>query len=223
MNDAVLLVDKPVGGSSFAVIRRLRRLLGVRKIGHAGTLDPMASGLLICLVGKATKRMEAFMGMDKTYAGTMRLGETTRSFDAETPVEERRDAGRIGPGELEAVRQTFLGRQEQRPPMYSAVKVGGERLYRKARRGESVDRPARHVEIHRFDLGERVVDDLPFEVACTKGTYIRSLVHDFGERLGVGAHLIALRRTGIGSYRVESAWTLEQLAEAAGAHGNTGA
>ncbi|MEZ4698807.1 MAG: tRNA pseudouridine(55) synthase TruB [Rhodothermales bacterium] len=212
---AVLLVDKPTGLSSFSVIRRLRRILGVRKIGHAGTLDPLATGMLICLVGKATKRMESFMGMDKVYTGVIRLGQTTASYDAETPVEVEVDAGAVTEEQLEAARRHFLGRQEQLPPMYSAVKVGGERLYRKARRGEEVQRKPRAIEISRFTLGARVGNDLPFEVACTKGTYIRTLAHDFGALLGVGGHLTALRRTAIGPYTVDAAWTLEALAEAA--------
>ncbi len=215
---AVLLIDKPAGTSSFGVIRRLRPILGIRKIGHAGTLDPMATGLLICLVGKATKQMESFMGMDKVYTGTMRLGETTPSYDAETPVDDPAvalpDIESITPERIEEVRLSFLGDQQQLPPMYSAVKVGGERLYKKARRGEEIVRRPRHVHIASFNVGAREGRDLPFEVACTKGTYIRTLAHDFGGRLGVGAHLVALRRTAIGPYRVEHAWTLDALAEA---------
>lgn len=210
-----MLVDKPKGISSFTVIRQLRRILGVRKIGHAGTLDPMATGLLIVLVGKATKRMEAFMGMDKVYSGVIRLGATTASYDAETPAETQTDASSVSEGELEAARQSFLGRQEQIPPMYSAVKIGGERLYKKARRGEAIERPPRSIEISRFTLGPRDGDDIPFEVACTKGTYVRSLAHDFGARLGVGGYLAALRREAIGPYPVDSAWTLDALAAAA--------
>jgi len=215
LSDAVVLVDKPDGFSSFTVIRRLRGILGIRKIGHAGTLDPMATGLLICLVGKATKRMETFMGMDKVYTGTIRLGATTASYDAETPAEAHTDASGVSKADLDAVRQSFLGRQEQIPPMYSAVKIGGERLYKKARRGEAIERPARTIEIARFTLGPRVGDDVPFEVACTKGTYIRTLAHDFGARLGVGGYLTALRRVAIGPYRVEGAWALDALAAAA--------
>lgn len=217
LGEAVVLVDKPDGFSSFTVIRRLRGILGVRKIGHAGTLDPMATGLLICLVGKATKRMETFMGMDKVYTGTIRLGATTASYDAETPAEAHVDASGVTDADLEAVRQSFLGRQEQIPPMYSAVKIGGERLYKKARRGEAIERPARSIEISRFTLGPRIGDDIPFEVACTKGTYIRTLAHDVGARLGVGGYLTALRREAIGPYRVEAAWTLDALADAASA------
>jgi tRNA pseudouridine55 synthase len=213
---AILLVDKPAGMSSFGVIRRLRRFLGVKKIGHAGTLDPAATGLLICLVGRpATKLQAHFMGLRKTYTGTLRLGQTTESYDAESDVVETRDASGVTDDALEAARQRLVGEIEQRPPMYSAVKVGGERLYKKARRGETVERVARPVTVYRFDV-ERRGEDVDFVVECSKGTYIRTLAHDLGQALGVGAHLTALRRTAIGPYRVEAAWTLEGLAEALG-------
>lgn len=211
---AALLIDKPKGWSSFDVIRRLRPLLGVRKIGHAGTLDPMATGLLICLLGRATKQMEAFMGLPKQYAGTLRLGETTPSYDAETPVEAVRPWEHLTDADLEAARQAFVGLIAQRPPLYSAVKVGGERLYKKARRGELAERPVRQVEVTRFALTARRGPEVDFEVDCSKGTYIRSMAHDFGEALGVGAHLVALRRVAIGPHRVGAAWTMEALAEA---------
>lgn len=211
---AILLVDKPLGMSSFGVIRRLRHFLGVKKIGHAGTLDPAATGLLICLVGRpATRLQDHFMGLGKTYTGTLRLGQTTASYDAESEVVEEHDASGVTDEAIEAARRQFLGEIEQRPPMYSAVKMGGERLYKKARRGETVERPPRPVTIYRFDV-ERRGDDVDFEVECSKGTYIRTLAHDLGQVLGVGAHLTALRRTAIGPYRVEKAWTLEALAEA---------
>lgn len=210
----VLLIDKPKGWSSFDVIRRLRRLLPVRKIGHAGTLDPMATGLLICLVGRATKLMESFMGQPKVYTGTLRLGEETPSYDADTDVSERRPWAHITEADLETARQQFLGDIEQITPMYSAVKVKGERLYKKARRGEEVARPPRQVHVERFELTGREGADVSFEVACSKGTYIRSLAHEMGQVLGVGAHLVALRRTAIGPQRVEDAWALDELAQA---------
>lgn len=213
----MLLIDKPGGWTSFDVIRKLRGLLShaagerVRKIGHAGTLDPMATGLLICLIGRATKQMEAFMGLPKRYEGTLRLGEVTPSYDAETDVTERRAWQHLTREDLEAARQEFLGLITQHPPMYSAVKVGGERLYKKARRGEQVERPPRQVRIDAFDLTEWNGPDVSFDVECSKGTYIRSLAHDLGQQLGVGAHLVALRRTAIGPYRVDAAWTIDQL------------
>lgn len=211
---AALLIDKPKGWSSFDVIRRLRRILGVRKIGHAGTLDPMATGLLICLVGRATKLMETFMGLPKRYEGTLRLGETTPSYDAETEPAVQRAWEHLTDADLEEARQHFLGAITQVPPMYSAVKVGGERLYRKARRGEEIVRPPRTVHVYTFELIGREGPDVSFRMQCSKGTYVRSLAHDFGERLGCGAHLTALRRTAIGPYSVENAWTLDALEQA---------
>ena len=208
----VLPVDKPGGLSSFGVIRRLRPLLGTRKIGHAGTLDPMATGLLVCLVGReATRLQDRFMGLPKIYTGTIRLGISTDSYDAEGEVTAERDASGVTDEQLGAARERFLGDITQRPPMHSAVKVGGERLYKKARRGEEIERAARPVTIYRFDLTERRGDAVDFVVECSKGTYVRSLAHDLGEALGVGAHLAALRRTAIGPFTVEEAWTLAGL------------
>ena len=148
----VLPIDKPAGWTSFGVIKKLRGMLRVRKIGHAGTLDPMATGVLICLVGKATKQMETFMHMRKVYEGTIRLGEQTPSYDAETEVTHRTSAGHLTDEEIEAACGSFVGDIEQIPPMYSAVKVKGERLYKKARRGEVIERKARPVKIYNFDV-----------------------------------------------------------------------
>jgi tRNA pseudouridine55 synthase len=211
---AVLLVDKPKGLTSFDVIRRLRRRFGIKKMGHAGTLDPMATGLLIVLIGReATRLQDRFMGLPKIYTGTIRMGETTPSFDAESEVIERRNASSVTDEDLERARSGLEGEILQLPPMYSAVKVGGERLYAKARRGEEIERQRRPVTIYRFELTGRRGNDLDFEVECSKGTYIRTLAHDLGQVLGVGGHLTALRRTGIGPFDVEEAWTLEQLTE----------
>lgn len=213
----VLPVDKPPGWTSFDVVRLVRRLLGVPKVGHAGTLDPMATGLLLVLVGReATRWQDRFMGLPKVYSGTIRLGQTTASYDAETPVEVERDASAVDDAALDAVRTRFVGEILQRPPMYSAVKVGGERLYAKARRGEEVEREPRRVTVYRLTWTARRGADVDFEVVCSKGTYVRTLAHDVGEALGVGGHLVALRREAIGPYRVESAWTPAAL-RAAGA------
>jgi tRNA pseudouridine55 synthase len=214
LEPCVLLVDKPAGVTSFAVVRRVRSLAGVKRVGHAGTLDPMATGLLIVLVGReATRLQDRFMGLPKSYAGSLRLGESTPSYDAETAVVERVDPAGVTGDELESVIHRFEGVIEQLPPMYSAIKVGGERLYRKARRGEDIERQPRRVHVTRLALTARDGPDVAFEVDCSKGTYVRSLAHDIGRELGVGAHLTALRRTAIGPYRVEDAWTLEQLAD----------
>lgn len=212
---AALLVDKPKGLTSFDVVRAVREGTGVKKVGHAGTLDPMATGLLIVLVARpATRLQEAFMHLPKTYEGTIRLGETTPSHDAETEVIERHDPSGLTEQHLEEARQAFLGLIEQVPPMYSAVKVDGERLYKKARRGETVDRPPRQVRVDAFELEEWSPPDLSFHVECSKGTYIRSIARDLGEQLGVGGHLIDLRRVAIGPYGVQEAWSLESLKEA---------
>ncbi|NNE71297.1 MAG: tRNA pseudouridine(55) synthase TruB [Rhodothermales bacterium] len=208
---AVLLVDKPVGITSFGVVKRIRHRVPVRKVGHAGTLDPMATGLLIVLVGRATKSMEAFMGQDKVYQGTIRLGEVTPSYDAESEVTERKDTDHLSDDDIRTATRPFTGLIEQRPPSYSAIKVGGERLYKKARRGEDVELPLRSVRVDAFEIGERRGADVDFRVACSKGTYIRSLAHDLGAELGVGGHLVRLRRTAIGDYDVSNAWDLNDL------------
>ena len=208
-----ILIDKPKGITSFGVIRRLRRVFGIKKVGHAGTLDPMATGLLIVLVGRrATREQDRFMGMRKVYSGTVRLGETTASFDAETAVDETRPVDHITPSDLENARQKFVGEIEQVPPIYSAIKMGGERLYKKARRGDTVEIKPRRVTIESFELSDRKGSDLDFLVRCSKGTYIRSLANDFGEELGVGGHLLALRREGIGEYSTADAWALDEIA-----------
>lgn len=213
--DAVVLpIDKPRSWSSFDVIRRLRRVLGVRKMGHAGTLDPLATGLLIVLVGRATKLMERFMELPKVYEGTIRLGEVTPTYDAEGEVTVRTDASAVTRDDLQRVRERFVGTIEQRAPSYSAVKVAGERLYKKARRGEVVQAPPRIVTIDSFELLDQEGSDVSFVVKCSKGTYIRSLAHEFGQALGVGGHLVDLRRIAIGDCSVADAWTPDRLEEA---------
>lgn len=209
---AALLVDKPKGYTSFDVVEVVRKGTGVNKTGHAGTLDPLATGLLILLVARpATRLQEAFMHLPKVYEGTMRLGETTPSLDTETEVTERTDVSHLTLDKLEAIRPQFTGTIQQVPPMYSAVKVDGERLYKKARRGQTVDRPPREVRIDRFEFLEWRSPELRFRVECSKGTYVRSLVRDVGEELTVGAHLRALRRTAVGPHCVDSAWALDAL------------
>lgn len=213
-SSVVLPIDKPKGITSFDVIRTLRRLIGVRKIGHAGTLDPMATGLLICLIGRATKRMNEFVEQQKVYTGTIRLGQTTPSFDADTEVDCTRDTSDVTESMIDRARQSFLGTIIQKTPMYSAVKLGGERLYKKARRGEKVRTPPRVVTIDSFVLDPLQGSDLNFELRCSLGTYVRSIAHDLGQMLGVGGHLISLRRTCIGELDVEDAWSLEMLTSA---------
>ena len=210
----VLPVDKPGGCSSFDVIRRLRTFLDVRKMGHAGTLDPLATGLLIILMGRATRLMERFMDLPKTYEATLRLGEATDTYDADGKVTERCDPSEIGREDLLRARDRFVGVIEQITPAWSAVKRGGERLYRKMRRGEEVIPPKRIVTIRSFEILERKHADVSFAVECSSGTYIRSLAHEFGQVLGVGAHIVQLRRTHIGDFPVNEAWTVDGLQKA---------
>jgi tRNA pseudouridine55 synthase len=207
----ILPVDKPPAWSSFDVVRALRRILGIRKIGHAGTLDPLATGLLICGTGRGTRELSTYADLDKEYVGVMRLGQETASFDSDTPVTYRCDASHVTDVDLDASRLTFVGDIIQHVPAYSAVKVKGERLYRKARRGEDFTPPPRAVRIDAFDLLDRQGDDVSFRIICSKGTYIRSVAHDLGRTLGVGAHLIALRRTRIGFVSIDSAWQIAEL------------
>ncbi|NBB99788.1 MAG: tRNA pseudouridine(55) synthase TruB [Bacteroidetes bacterium] len=214
-NGSVLLVDKPLHWSSFKVVERVRALTGVRKVGHAGTLDPLATGLLIILVGRpATRHMESFMRQEKTYVGTLRLGGSTDSYDAELPVTPVGPWAMVSTEALDTVRQQFVGTIVQRPPMYAAIKVDGERLYKKARRGEEVEVPERTVTVHSFDVLEHRGPDVTFRVRCSKGTYVRSLAHDLGQALGVGAYLSSLVRTGIGKHQLSDAWTMGQLTQA---------
>jgi tRNA pseudouridine55 synthase len=209
---AILLVDKPKGLTSFDVIRRLRKRFGIKKMGHAGTLDPMATGLLVVLIGRdATRLQDQFMALPKVYTGTLRLGETTPSQDAESEVSERRDPSGVTDEDLDRARAALEGEIRQIPPMYSAVKVGGERLYAKARRGEEIERESRPVSIYSFALTGRSGTDVDFRVVCSKGTYIRTLAADLGEAVGVGAHLVALRREAIGPFGVGEAWGLDAL------------
>lgn len=213
---AAVLVDKPPGMTSFGVVKKVRWAVGVKKVGHAGTLDPMATGLLVLLVGReATRQQDRFMGLPKVYSGTLRLGQTTSSYDADAPVDTEADASHVTDTDLDEARLAFVGEIEQVPPMVSAIKRGGERLYKKARRGETIEIEPRPVTVTAFDLTARRGDDVDFRVACSKGTYVRSLAHDLGQALGVGAHLTALRREAIGPFRVDEAFALDALVAAA--------
>ncbi|RMD68393.1 MAG: tRNA pseudouridine(55) synthase TruB [Bacteroidetes bacterium] len=217
LSGEILLVNKPEGWTSFDVVskirNRLRKVLGVRKIkvGHSGTLDPMATGLLIIATGKATKQLHELQGLPKEYEGTLVLGATTPSYDAETEVDQEYDWEHITLEQLEQARQRFIGEIEQVPPIFSAIKVDGQPLYKRARRGEAVEVEPRKVTIYEFELTRLELPRVHFRVACSKGTYIRSLAHDFGQALGSGAYLTALKRTAIGPYRLEDAWELDDL------------
>lgn len=211
---AVLLIDKPVGITSFDVIYRLRRWHGVEKAGHAGTLDPNASGLLIVCIGRETKHLQRFSDLDKEYTGVMQLGIQTPSHDTETEVTERRDYSSVTLEALTDVCRRFTGRQNQTPPMYSAVKHRGKPLYKYARRGKVLERQPKEIEIRQLSVTAFAAPDVSFRVTCSKGTYVRSLVNDIGLALGCGATLTALRRTRIGEYRIDEAVTLDQIDDA---------
>ncbi|KAI5066279.1 hypothetical protein GOP47_0018903 [Adiantum capillus-veneris] len=209
----VILIDKPKGWTSFTVCERIRKLVRVRKVGHAGTLDPMATGLLVVCVGRATKLADKYQALTKVYTGTFRLGEATSSCDADSQVNERKPWDHITDTQIEAVREDFMGEIMQIPPMFSAIKVSGERLYEKARRGEHLDLPARKVVVYEFLISRSEKDrqELEFFVRCSKGTYIRSLCADFARALKSCAHLTSLRREKIGGLSINDAWTMEDL------------
>jgi tRNA pseudouridine55 synthase len=219
----LLLVNKPAGWTSFDVVNKIRRASGIRKVGHAGTLDPLATGLLIICTGPRTRELQSFTGLDKEYRVTMRLGERTASFDAATPVIERRETSDITEERIRGVLAEFVGPQRQIPPMYSAVKVGGRRLYTLARKGVEVAREAREIEIRSMRPVTVNPPDVTFDVECSKGTYVRTLVEDIGLRLGCGAHVTALERTRIGPYRLADARQLDDLVRAFGAQGERAA
>lgn len=216
----VFLVNKPLTWTSFAVVNKLRhRLVRVfnnkkLKVGHAGTLDPLATGLLIVCFGKMTKQIDSFMGLSKAYTGTIRLGETTPSYDAETDVNAHFATDHITPSVLEATRQSFLGDIDQLPPIFSAIKKDGKPLYESARKGEEVEIKSRRVTIHQFDIQRVTEKDIDFYVHCSKGTYIRSLAYDFGKACDSGGYLTKLCRTRIGDFSLENAWELSDLVSA---------
>jgi tRNA pseudouridine55 synthase len=207
----VLLIDKPLHWTSFDVVDKIRRWFGIEKAGHAGTLDPRATGLLILCTGRQTKRIDQFANLDKEYVGTFELGIQTPSFDMETRVTERLDYSGVSIDELRSVVVRFTGRQLQTPPMYSAVKHHGKPLYKYARKGKTLERQPKEIEVKEFSVLSFVPPVAEFRVVCSKGTYIRSLVSDIGNKLGCGAALTSLRRTRIGTYRVEDALTIEEL------------
>ena len=209
----VLLLDKPEGWTSFDVVKKVRGTLRVKKVGHAGTLDPMATGLLILCTGRMTKQIDRYQAQEKEYVGTLRLGQTTPSYDRMTPVDRERDATHLTLADVRAALPAFTGAIAQVPPLYSALKVGGERLYKKARRGETVVVQPRAVTVTVFEVTAFAPPQVQFRVVCSKGTYVRSLAHDLGEVLGVGAHLTALRRTRIGNFTVEEALTVAQFVD----------
>lgn len=209
--EGVLLLDKPTGFTSHDVVARLRRKLQMKRIGHAGTLDPMATGLLIMLIGRATKISQFLISLDKEYEGTVELGKVTDSQDADGEVLETRPVPALSEAEVMASIKTFIGDQYQIPPMYSAIKIGGVPLYKKARQGVEVEREPRFIRVMSFELTRFAVPHLDFRLRCSKGTYVRTIAHDLGQKLGCGGHLSALRRTASGKFNILEALTLEAV------------
>ncbi|MFA0964643.1 tRNA pseudouridine(55) synthase TruB [Roseivirga sp. BDSF3-8] len=207
----VLLIDKPMEWTSFDVVKKVRGMTRVKKVGHAGTLDPLATGLLIICTGKKTKSIEGYQAQEKEYEATMRLGVTSESHDLEQELTEQIDVSHITAEEVEKLKETFTGDILQIPPMHSAVKVDGKRAYSLARKGKEVKIDPRQVTIRELEFQDITLPEVTFRVVCTKGTYIRSLVRDMGEKLGAGAVMTSLRRTRIGEFDVNNAWELKEL------------
>jgi tRNA pseudouridine55 synthase len=214
-NGELLLIDKPLEWTSFDVVGKIRNSLRIKKIkvGHAGTLDPLATGLLIVCTGKLTKKVDEFMAEDKEYTGTITLGASTPSYDMETEIDQTFDISHVTPNLIQETAQSFLGILDQVSPAYSAINIDGERAYMKARRGEVVKMKARKIEIKSFDIMAIEENKVSFRIACTKGTYIRSIAHDFGKKMNAGAYLSSLRRTKSGNFSVDNAWQLSDLIE----------
>ena len=211
LDGQILLINKPLGWTSFDVVRKIKNLIRTKyslkkiKVGHAGTLDPLASGLLIVCTGKFTKRISELQGQAKIYTGDITLGGTTPSYDLETEVDATFETSHISEELIKKTTSQFTGKIDQKPPIFSALKRGGERLYEKARRGGSIEIEARKVSVHAFDITEIEMPKVSFEIKCGKGTYIRSIAYDFGLALNSGAHLSKLCRTAIGDYQLADA------------------
>lgn len=207
-----LLIDKPLEWTSFDIVKKIRNSVKIKKVGHAGTLDPLATGLLIVCTGKHTKKIETYQGQVKEYTGIVELGKTTPSYDLETEFNSEKDAEGITLEKIEMVISSELtGEISQIPPLYSALKVGGERLYNKARRNETVEVKPRQVVVDSFEVVRFENPEVFFKIRCSKGTYIRSLAHDLGQKLGCGGYLKSLRRTKIGDFSVEDAYDIDSF------------
>lgn len=213
----LLLIDKPLNWTSFQVVNKIRWELknkfGIKKlkVGHAGTLDPLARGLLLVCTGKMTKKISEIQALVKEYTGTFTMGATTPSYDLETPIDGTFPIDHLDDNALKEVINQFTGVVDQYPPVFSAIKKDGKRLYKYARKGEEIKINSRQVEILAFELTKIKLPTIDFYVKCSKGTYIRSLANDYGKALGSGAHLSSLRRTAIGLHRIEDAYTIEQI------------
>ena len=205
----VLLIDKPLQWTSFDVVRRIRHLSRVKKVGHAGTLDPLATGLLIICTGKFTKKINEYMAREKEYTGTFTLGATTPTYDLESKPENFKSLDNISEGKIKSATKSFLGEIMQVPPAHSAIKVEGKRVYELARKGKEVKLEPRKLFVREFEITAIELPVVHFRVVCSTGTYIRSLANDFGEALMCGAYLSSLRRTRIGEFKIEDAFSME--------------
>ncbi len=218
-NGKLLLIDKPLEWTSFQAVNKIRWGLKSKfnlkklKVGHAGTLDPLATGLLLICTGKMTKKIPEFQALEKTYTGTITLGATTPSFDSETPIDKKFKVTHLNNEALIAAKQKFKGEIDQSPPLFSAIKKEGKRLYEYARAGEKIEIKSRKIKIHRFDFKKIELPDIDFEVKCSKGTYIRSLANDFGKSVDSGGYLSSLRRIKIGPFKVINALTPQEFIE----------
>jgi tRNA pseudouridine55 synthase len=209
----VILIDKEKGFTSFDVIAKLRKILRFKKIGHAGTLDPLATGLLIICTGRKTKEIFKYQDLDKKYSGVITLGKSTPTMDAETDFIEEKNFDDVTVEKILEARNSFVGKINQTPPMYSAVKYKGKALYKYARKGVEVERKPKEVFVSKFDVLKTELPNILFEIDCSKGTYIRVIADDLGKKLGCGAYLKNLRRERIGEYSVEDAFTIEEFAQ----------
>lgn len=209
----VLLINKPLYWTSFDAVRKIRNLTGVMKVGHAGTLDPLATGLLIICTGKFTKKINEYMGMEKEYTGTFTLGATTPTYDLESEPENPKDISHLTAAQLHSATALFTGPIMQVPPAHSAIKKDGKPVYLAARKGEEVELEPRPVTIYAFEITEITLPVVHFRVVCSTGTYIRSLAHDYGKALGVGAYMSSLCRTRIGSFPLSEARDMESMVQ----------
>ena len=207
----VLLINKPLEWTSFDVVRKIRNFIGIKKVGHAGTLDPLASGLLIICTGKFTKKINEYMAQEKEYTGSFTLGATTPTYDLESKPENFKSIDSLKSEVIKEATKKFIGEIMQIPPAHSAIKVKGKRGYELARKGKEVKLEPRKIQVKEFEITEIKLPDVNFRVVCSTGTYIRSLVNDFGEALGCGAYLSSLSRTRIGAYKLEDAMSIEEF------------
>lgn len=209
----VILIDKKIRKTSFDIVYKIRKTTGVKKVGHAGTLDPMATGLVIVCTGKKTKEINQFQNFDKTYDGVITIGKTTPSFDLETEYDSVYDYSFVTEDLIIQTKEKFVGVITQTPPMFSAIKNNGKPLYELARRGIEIERKEREIEIYNFEIRKIELPDIYFQINCSKGTYIRVIANEFGKALGCGAHLSVLRRIKIGNYSVDDALTIDEFRE----------